>query len=133
MSARPGEGLASPETAATTSNGSSQQVIRASLKVRAGNAAVWALLDKWMTRALTTVVFVILARLLTPSELGVVALALIVRHSLAVFIDQGFNEAIVQARVLERRYINTAFWTAITTGLVLTVVTVATASFVATN
>jgi PST family polysaccharide transporter len=86
-----------------------------------------------MTRALTTVVFVILARFLKPSELGIVALALIVRHSLAVFIDQGFSEAIVQARVLERRYINTAFWTAITTGLVLTVVTVATASFVATN
>jgi O-antigen/teichoic acid export membrane protein len=131
MSARPGEGLAASAETAATNNVSSQEVTRASLKVRAGNAAVWALLDKWMTRALTTVVFVILARLLTPSELGIVALALIVRHSLAVFIDQGFSEAIVQAPVLERQYINTAFWTAISTGVFLALVTIVTAPLVA--
>src|SRR5215207_3684762 len=106
---------------------------RGQLGVSARKAAVWALLDKWLTRLLTTVVFIILARFLTPYEFGIVALALVVRHFLGVFIDQGFSEAIVQAPELERRYTNTAFWTAIATGSLLTLVTIAAAPFIASD
>jgi O-antigen/teichoic acid export membrane protein len=101
------------------------------LGARARNAAVWAILDRWVTRALTTVVFIILARLLTPPELGIVALALVARYFLGVFIDQGFSEAIVQTPELTHRYLNTAFWTALATGLLLMLVTIGTAPWVA--
>jgi PST family polysaccharide transporter len=101
------------------------------LRTRARQAAVWALLDKWLTRLVTTVVFIVLARLLTPSELGVVALALVARNFLNVFIDQGFSRALVQVPELERRYVNTAFWTAIGTGSLLTLATIGAAPFVA--
>lgn len=101
------------------------------LGARAKRAAAWALLDKWVTRTVTTVVFIVLARLLTPRELGVVALALVARNVLNVFIDQGFSRAIVQVPELERRYVNTAFWTAIGTGSLLTLVTIGAAPFVA--
>jgi polysaccharide transporter, PST family len=101
------------------------------LGAKARQAAVWAVLDKWVTRALTTVIFIILARLLTPREFGIVALALVVRNFLGVFIDQGFSEAIIQAPELDRSYANTAFWTAIGTGSFLTLITLGTAPFVA--
>ncbi|MGH2636938.1 MAG: lipopolysaccharide biosynthesis protein [Actinomycetota bacterium] len=101
------------------------------LGAQAKRAAVWALLDKWVTRTVTTVVFIVLARLLTPYQLGVGALALVARNVLNVFIDQGFGRAIIQVPVLERRYLNTAFWTAIGTGTLLTLVTLGVAPFVA--
>jgi O-antigen/teichoic acid export membrane protein len=101
------------------------------LRARAGKAAVWALLDRWGTRTLTTVVFIILARLLTPQEFGIVALALVVRHFLNTLIDQGFSEAIVQAPDLKPAFANTAFWTALATGSCLTIALVFTAPFVA--
>ena len=92
---------------------------------------MWALLDRWVTWALSTLVVIILARLLTPREFGIVALALVVRYFLGVFIDQGFSEAIVQTPELSRAYANTAFWTAITTGTLLTLVTFGAAPFIA--
>jgi O-antigen/teichoic acid export membrane protein len=98
---------------------------------RAKKAVVWALLDKWATRTITTVVFVILARLLTPHEFGIVALALVVRYFLGVFIDKEFSEAIVQTPELNRRYANTAFWTAMATGSVLTLGSILLAPFIA--
>jgi O-antigen/teichoic acid export membrane protein len=98
---------------------------------RARTAAVWALLDRWLTRLLTTIVFIILARLLRPYEFGIVALALVVRNFLGVFIDQGFSEAVVQRPELERRYIDTAFWTAMATGSLLMLITIAAAPFIA--
>jgi PST family polysaccharide transporter len=101
------------------------------LRARATKAAGWALLDRWVTRTLTTVVFIILARLLTPQEFGIAALALVARHFLSTFIDQGFSEAIVQTPDLKPSFANTAFWTAIVTGSTLTLALVFTASFVA--
>lgn len=103
------------------------------LGVSARKAAVWALLDKGVTRALTTAVFIVLARLLTPRDFGLVALALVVRSFLGVFIDQGFNEAIVQKTDLERRTLDTAFWTAIATGSLLTLLMFAFAPWIATE
>jgi polysaccharide transporter, PST family len=103
------------------------------LRLRARKAAAWALLDKGATRALTTVVFIVLARLLTPRDFGLVALALVVRGFLGVFIDQGFTEAIVQKADLERRTVDTAFWTAIATGSLLTILMFASAPWIASE
>jgi O-antigen/teichoic acid export membrane protein len=104
---------------------------KSQLRARAAKATTWALLDRGATRTLTTVVFIILARLLTPNEFGIVALALVIRNFLGVFIDQGFSEAIVQMPDLRSRYINTAFWTAIATGLVLALLIVLAGPFIA--
>ena len=101
------------------------------LRVKARKAAVWALLDKGGARVLTTVVFIVLARLLTPQDFGLVALALVVRSFLLVFIDQGFAEAIVQKADLEPRTVDTAFWTAIATGSLLTILMFAFAPWIA--
>jgi PST family polysaccharide transporter len=106
---------------------------RADLGVRARKAAAWALLDKGVTRALTTIVFIVLARLLTPRDFGLVVLALVVRYFLGVFLDQGFTEAIIQKANLGRRSVDTAFWTAIATGSLLTLVTFALAPFIASE
>ena len=101
------------------------------LKTRAAKAARWALLDRWLTRSLTTVVFIVLARLLAPEEFGIVALALVVRHFLDSLIDQGFNEAIVQSPNLRSSFTNTAFWTAIATGSSLAIGLFLAAPFIA--
>src|SRR5918999_1286093 len=101
------------------------------LSTRVRKAAVWALLDKWVTRVVTTLVFIVVARLLAPHELGIVALALTVRHVLVVFIDQGFTESILQAPELGRRFVNTAFWSAIATGTLLTLSLIGLAPFIA--
>jgi teichuronic acid exporter len=101
------------------------------LRVTVTRAALWALLDRWVTRILTTVVFVILGRLLSVDEFGLVALALVVRNFFGVFIDGGFSEALIRAPSLSKSYTDTAFWSAVTTGTLLTVLTVVGAPFIA--
>jgi polysaccharide transporter, PST family len=115
----------------TSQHGTVESPGETHLGVSSRKAAVWALLDKGVSRTLTTVVFIVLARLLTPRDFGLVALALVVRSFLGVFIDQGFNEAIVQKPDLPRRTLDTAFWTAIATGSLLTLLMFAFAPWIA--
>jgi teichuronic acid exporter len=103
------------------------------LRVTATRAALWALLDRWITRLLTTVVFVILGRLLSVDEFGLVALALVVRNFFGVFIDGGFSEALIRAPSLSKSYTDTAFWSAVATGTLLTILTVAGGPFIANS
>ncbi|MCT7990850.1 lipopolysaccharide biosynthesis protein [Laspinema sp. D6] len=58
-------------------------------------------------------IFFLLARLLNPTDFGLVSLAGVYLSFLQVFVDQGFAEAIVQRHNLEREHLDTAFWVSI--------------------
>ncbi|MDZ7673843.1 MAG: oligosaccharide flippase family protein [Acidimicrobiales bacterium] len=60
-------------------------------------------------RAISTAVFVVLARLLVPEDFGLVALAAVFVALLGLVRDQGLVQAVVQRRSLEPLHLDTAF------------------------
>jgi O-antigen/teichoic acid export membrane protein len=71
-----------------------------------------------ITRA---VVAIFIARLLTPSEYGLAALALVFASLVMVFSDLGLGAALVQRKRLTDVDKSTAFWTSAAAGLIFTV------------
>lgn len=91
------------------------------LQRRVASGLTWTMVHTWGGQALSLVVFVILARLLVPEEFGLVALATVFVALAQLIVDQGLGDALIQRREITQRHIDTAFWVAITTGVVLTV------------
>ncbi|RJK97881.1 lipopolysaccharide biosynthesis protein [Vallicoccus soli] len=91
----------------------------APLRQQAAKGVAWTTLMAVGSRAMTAVVFVVLARLLTPAEIGLVALALVFISLTSMFVDQGFGSALVQRRELDDEHLDTAFWTTLGSGVLL--------------
>lgn len=91
------------------------------LQRRTARGATWALVDNWGRQLLQLAVFVVLARLLVPEDFGLVALAMVFVMLVALFVDQGLGDAIIQRRQLTHEHLDTAFWAALALGLLMTV------------
>ena len=63
-----------------------------SLKSKVAKGAVWTLLEKLSTQVVQFVVSMILARLLTPNDYGIVALTGIFFAIVVVLVDGGFED-----------------------------------------
>lgn len=92
---------------------------------------VWSATRFWGKQIIAFFVFVALSRLLEPKAFGLVALASIFTAFITIFVDQGFSEAIVQHPNLEPKHLDTAFWTGILVGGVLTLMGIAVSGLVA--
>jgi PST family polysaccharide transporter len=73
----------------------------------------------------------ILARLLSPADYGLIAMAATIAGFVAVFKDMGLSAATVQQREIDHRQVSTLFWVNILTSAVLGVLTAATAPLIA--
>lgn len=91
------------------------------LRERAAKGVVWSVIQKWGREAIWLLTFVALSRLLAPEAFGLVALAFTFTACVEIFLDQGFSAAIVQRADLEPGHLDTAFWIAALTGILLTV------------
>lgn len=80
---------------------------------------LWMIYGKGAYAVLQIVVLAILARLVTPTDFGVVSAALIVIGLSAIVSQLGLGPALVQRPVLERRHIDTAFGTSVLIGVLL--------------
>jgi len=101
------------------------------LRQKAVKGVVWSAIQSWGRQALSFIVFALLARLLDPDVFGLVALAGVFLAFMQIFLDQGFTEAIVQRHNLEPEHLETAFWTNIGIGLLLTVFGISAAGLIA--
>lgn len=61
----------------------------------------------------------VLARLLMPSDFGYVAMATVVTEFAALFANFGFNNLLIQQRVINRLQIDTVFWASAGLGVIL--------------
>lgn len=91
----------------------------------------WSLAQHWGARASSFLVFFVLARLLSPSDFGLVALSLIVMGFTEIFIDQGFGDAVVQSHDESDLYLSTAFWVNIVTALVMMMIVLLLGNYIA--
>ena len=70
-------------------------------------------------QVLQFVVTIILARLLTPSDFGLVAMVMVIRGFLNVFLTTGFNMALVQMQKTNDDHLQTIFFLTFAIGVVL--------------
>ena len=82
----------------------------------------WSAIRSWGRQVISFIVFSLLARLLQPEAFGLVALAGVFLGFVQVFLNQGFAIAIVQRQELEPEHLDTAFWTNLGMGILLTIV-----------
>ena len=90
------------------------------LQQRVARGLTWTLIDTWGSQLLALLIFIILARLLTAADFGLVALAAVFVFFAQLIVDQGLGDALIQRRSLTRSHIDTAFWVSMATGSLLT-------------
>ncbi len=88
-------------------------------KVRLG--LLWSLVRHWGSRLISFALFVLVARLLQPVDVGLFAASMTVLAIIEVFVDSGLGRAIVQRRELTPAQINLAFWVNAASAVVLSV------------
>jgi O-antigen/teichoic acid export membrane protein len=74
------------------------------------NALKWSFLSELAAKIVQPVVFVVLARLLTPEDFGVVAAAMMVISFSQIFWEAGMGKAVIQSQEDRNAVANTAFW-----------------------
>ena len=102
-----------------------------SIKQKAIKGVIWSAIQNWGTQAVSFIVFFALARLLTPEDFGLVALANVFLAFMRIFLEQGFAQAIIQRQDLETEHLDTAFWTNLAIGLILAIISFLSSGFVA--
>jgi len=98
---------------------------------QAVRSALWVMLESWTVRLITFLAFVVLARLLTPKDFGLMALAGVYLSLCSFIIDQGFGTAVMQREDLKPDHLDAAFWTQLALGAAIGLITIAAAEPVA--
>ena len=93
-----------------------------SFKSLVARGAIWTLVKTGGYQFLSFFIFVLLARLLTPVEFGVVALATVFTDIGRPVVRAGLPAAIIQRKTVTNAQADTAFWMAVAIGLLLFVV-----------
>ncbi len=89
------------------------------LKQTAITSLFWKLFEQGGTAVVTLVVQIVLARLLSPDEFGMLAIMLVFVNLGNVIVQSGLNTAIIQAPDATERDYSTVFWMSLVTSLVL--------------
>lgn len=101
------------------------------LRQKAVKGVFWSAIQSWGSQAISFLVFALLARLLAPETFGLIALAGVFLAFIQVFLDQGFSTAIIQRQELEPEHLDTAFWTNLAIGILMTGASIAAADLIA--
>ena len=80
--------------------------------------AIWAIGSQVAIQSVRLVGVVALARLLTPNDYGLAALAVTLASFSVTLGDFGFGTALVQARTASQRWASTTFWSAVAAGTI---------------
>lgn len=89
---------------------------------QAASAVKWSTLMEVVARIASPIVFLILARLLTLEDFGVVSVATIVISFSQLFWDAGLGKALVQTQETIEKAANVVFWTNLVLGILIYIV-----------
>jgi PST family polysaccharide transporter len=101
------------------------------IKRKAVRGVAWSGLQRGGAQVVSFVVFTLLARLLAPDAFGLIAIANVFITFINIFLDQGFGSAIIQREDLQDGHLDTAFWSALGMGVILMVIGLFSAGFIA--
>jgi len=102
-----------------------------SIVTRAASSVKWSALTEVVSRTAQPIIFVILARLLSPDDYGVVATASIAITFSQMFWDAGLSKALIQTKEAVVEAADVVFWTNVALGVALYLALFAGASWIA--
>jgi O-antigen/teichoic acid export membrane protein len=82
----------------------------------------WNGATQFLGAALQFGISVVLARLLSPRDFGLIAMVFVFTGFASSLRDMGFGASIVQRKTLSDRHLNSVFWTNVAVGTFLTIV-----------
>lgn len=91
------------------------------LSKRASASVLWSFCQVWISRLLTFIIFVILARFLSPADYGVAAAAQVCILFVQLIAELGFGDAIIQRKDLSNDDLNLPFVTSLVISFMLSV------------
>ena len=94
-------------------------------------SVAWSGAQKFGAQGLSLLIFLILSRILQPEDFGLVAMANLFVVFAQMFMDQGFSQAIVQRKDLEKGHLDAAFWSTVVLGILFCAIGIAGAEVVA--
>ncbi len=103
----------------------------ADVKQRVINGSFWTIFSNISSNAVSFAVTVVLARLLTPEDFGIVAISAVFIGVVTLFQDLGMGSAIIQRRNIDDDYLATSFSVSLISGIAIAVVLGAASPFVA--
>ena len=95
------------------------ETVRQDLK----RGALWSTISTMATRILLFGTTIVLARVLSPTDFGVVALGMVVYSLAALFSDLGISASLIQAKDHVEEQANASFWLNLTIGGILSLLT----------
>lgn len=99
------------------------------LRKKAIHGAKWSMLQEIVGQLLDFFIIIFLARLLTPKDFGLIAIATIIITSMRPFISHGLGVAIAQRSEIEKEHLNSAFWSTFIIGCLLSLFIAITANW----
>jgi len=96
------------------------------------SAAKWSALDMFMRQGVQVAVTVVLARILTPEDFGVIAMLALFIGVAGIFIDSGFSSALIQRQKITHTDESTVFFFNLVMGAVAALLLCAAAPWIAT-
>jgi PST family polysaccharide transporter len=98
-------------------------------KVIAG--ASWTVVERIGNLILRYAITIILARLLTPEDFGLVGMVYVFTGFAVMFSELGFSAALVQKEEIEERHLSSIFWINLVAGIIITLLFVGLAPLIA--
>ena len=90
------------------------------LKSKTINGFMWSFLSQFGRQILTLVITIFLARLLTPTEFGLIALVTAITGFASIFTELGYGSALIQKKDASDIDYSSVFWVNIvSTGLLV--------------
>lgn len=102
-----------------------------SLKSKVISSLIWKLLERGGTQGIQFVIQIILARILTPEDYGVIAIIMIFIALANVFIQSGFSTALIQKKDTDEVDFSSVFYLSLGIATILYIVLYMTAPFIA--
>jgi O-antigen/teichoic acid export membrane protein len=106
---------------------------RFELKRKAFHSALWSVVSVGASNLLSFVVFSLLARILSPHEFGVFALATVIIGLARIVTSAGLADAVMRTKELDEAFADTAFWANLLLGCLVGIVTWAAAPLYAST
>lgn len=80
------------------------------LKTLTARSVKWNLIDKFSTQVLAAVTGIVLARILSEEDFGLVGAILVFQAFASLFVDSGFSFALIQRKAPTRLDYSTVLW-----------------------
>ena len=92
------------------------------LKNKTITGFIWRFMQNAGTQIVNFIISIVLARILTPNDYGIVAMVTVFTSIAMVFINVGFSSSIIQKKDLTDTDINTSFYSSLLVGLILYII-----------